>query len=82
MIKGIRVLIPKNIKTLVYKATKNCKICCRSCSSGVYIGDTTVSLVNGYRLISQECSDFEMSKDDGLYAIADCPCSISLFISS
>jgi len=72
MFKGIQVPVPENIRTLLYKASKDCKVCLRSCQSGVKIGDATVSLTSGYILVSQECADFELKKNDELYAISDC----------
>lgn len=81
-VKGISVVIPPNVKTLAYKATAKCNVIMKSCSSGVRVGDATITPTYGFKMASQEPYCFNMEKNDELYVINDITCGIYLFITT
>lgn len=82
MIKGQVVILHPNIKTLLWHANKPTTVVIRSCQAGVRVGDTNVTVDNGFRLSSQEYVTFSLATNDDLYAISGNGCAVNVMAQS
>lgn len=82
MIKGKVVILHPNVKTLLWHATKPTTVTLRSCQAGVKVGDTSVTVNDGFRLSSQEHVAISLATNDDLYAISENGCGINLIAQS
>lgn len=82
MIKGFSLNLTLNTKTLIWHAVKPTTVTVRSCSSGARVGDTNVTVNNGFKLLSQEVSSFSLATNDDLYIISSSDCRISVMAQS
>ncbi len=82
MIKGFSLNLAPNIKTLIWHAVKPTTVTIRSCSSGARVGDTNITIDNGFKLISQEIATFSLATNDDLYLISSSDCRISVMAQS
>lgn len=69
MIKGFQLNLVPDTKILVWEATKATEISLRTPCSDTLIGDTNITMTNGFLLISQDNITVKLANKDKLYAL-------------
>jgi hypothetical protein len=85
MIKGLRFTLDPHVRTLIYTAPNNkeASIVMDADVGGVFLGDSHVTVGNGFRLTSnRNYLAFTLLKGDSLYAICDSFCIVEALVSS
>ena len=81
MIKGMCLTLTPNVKTLLWKSTKNdTMIGLKACITGVRIGGADLTFDNGCKILSQKCYDFKMANNDEIYAIFDSKVMMNILV--
>lgn len=70
MIKAFHVNLLSDVKTLVWKATKNDTLVkIRSHETGILLGDATLTEMNSFEMICNENFEVRLANNDELYAM-------------
>jgi hypothetical protein len=80
MIKGLFLTLTPNVRLKVHKSAKQDTLVTIRAVEQVYIGDATVTVANGFKLLSETGQNVRLANNDELHVIADKLCYVTALI--